>query len=185
LATRVDRVYLICFDTPFYYQRSSGAWVEVRHYVGQTGWIYERMAHHKNGTGAVIVGEATARGVRWEVTRLWKGDRGLERAIKRQHNARSYCPRCAARERRASARGLARFGAPRDEWRKLKRTVTRLNRAVAAYEAVTLERWKEIRKRPPPEPSAPAEGRPSAPEARPLIAPMMRVQSEARDEIPF
>jgi predicted GIY-YIG superfamily endonuclease len=66
-----------------------------RHYVGYAEHVAQRLAHHKNGTGARILAVCNERGIGYDLARTWEGaGRGFERKLKRCKNAARYCPVC-------------------------------------------------------------------------------------------
>ena len=79
-------VYLIHFEARY---RHAG------HYLGFATDLEQRLERHRAGQGArllEVIGEA---GIGWKVVRVWSGDRGLERSLKRRKNApRRLCPVC-------------------------------------------------------------------------------------------
>ena len=78
-------VYLIHFDEPYRH---------ARHYLGVAQNLDNRLAEHRQGSGArlmQVVGEA---GIGWQVARTWTGDRKLERHLKNRHDAPGLCPLC-------------------------------------------------------------------------------------------
>jgi predicted GIY-YIG superfamily endonuclease len=68
-----------------------------QHYIGSTINLERRLRQHgykrKNG-GSPLLKEANKRGVFWCVAETWKASRDFERYLKKQKNARRYCPLC-------------------------------------------------------------------------------------------
>ncbi|MDE3097581.1 MAG: hypothetical protein KGK07_16465 [Chloroflexota bacterium] len=88
-------VYLLHFDR---------AYKHARHYLGWTTDLEARLRRHrgegeKDGRGSRLVEIVMAAGIDFEVARLWRGDRHLERRIKGRGLA-AYCPICSQRPRR-------------------------------------------------------------------------------------
>lgn len=87
-------VYLLHFDRPVSHKHTT------QHYVGYTSsrrTLQARLIHHEDGTGARLPAAAAERGIGFECVRVWdKEDRLFERRLKRQKNARRYCPACKA-----------------------------------------------------------------------------------------
>jgi predicted GIY-YIG superfamily endonuclease len=65
-----------------------------QHYIGWTKHLSERIAHHKNKTGARFLQVAVELNIDFDVVRTWEGDKNLERKLKNQKNARRICPIC-------------------------------------------------------------------------------------------
>lgn len=90
-------VYLIHLSQPL--RRKSGG---SQHYIGfspNAQTFGERIRQHCQGKGARFTQVAVERGIDLEFVRLWhEGDRQFERQLKRQKNARRYCPLCNAGE---------------------------------------------------------------------------------------
>ncbi len=67
------------------------------HYLGTThGWrLLLRLWEHEaaQGEGARFLQVARQRGITWELTRLWEGNRRVELRLK-QWNYKRLCPRC-------------------------------------------------------------------------------------------
>lgn len=82
----IGHVYLIHFQSRY---KHAG------HYLGFATDLEQRLDRHRAGQGArllEVIGEA---GIGWKVVRVWSGDRGLERSLKRRKNApRRLCPVC-------------------------------------------------------------------------------------------
>jgi putative endonuclease len=84
--------YLIHLDQPL---GSSHPLGRARHYLGTTINLDQRLAQHRDGTGARILAVAVERGIGFDVVRTWPGGREVERALKAHHNAPKWCPRCS------------------------------------------------------------------------------------------
>jgi predicted GIY-YIG superfamily endonuclease len=80
-----SKVYLIHFDKPLKH---------ARHYLGYTENLPGRVQKHRNGQGAAFMKAIAQKGISWHVSRIWDGDRALERMLKDQHNASHLCPTC-------------------------------------------------------------------------------------------
>lgn len=65
-----------------------------RHYLGYTKHLATRIEEHRCGTGARLTQVAVANGITLELVRTWRGNRKLERMLKRQKNAPLLCPLC-------------------------------------------------------------------------------------------
>lgn len=72
-----------------------------QHYLGYTALdsVQERLARHKNGSGAVMLKSATAQGITFDVVREWscvsvQSAKALERKLKARHNSPKLCPIC-------------------------------------------------------------------------------------------
>lgn len=70
-----------------------------RHYIGYTDDLGRRIAEHRAGgpAAARLLQVAHERGIGFTVARVWRGDRRLERRIKRQKHGPAYCPVCGGR----------------------------------------------------------------------------------------
>ncbi len=90
-------VYLICFERPY---------VRVRHYLGSTKHLEERLQEHARGQGARLIEVITEAGISWQLVGTWEGGRQEERLIKNRKNAAAMCPHCrhADTERRREQR---------------------------------------------------------------------------------
>ncbi len=86
-------VYLIHLSSPL--QRKSGG---ASHYIGfspDAHTLGHRVRQHCQGKGARFTQVAVERGIQLNFVRLWaEGDLQFERQLKRQKNARRYCPVC-------------------------------------------------------------------------------------------
>ena len=79
-------VYLLHFSKPYKH---------ARHYIGWAKHLYERLDHHRNGTGARLTQVVTEAGIDLELARTWEGkDRTFERRLKNQKKAGEFCPIC-------------------------------------------------------------------------------------------
>ncbi len=74
-----------------------------RHYLGYTKNLTTRIQEHQRGGGARLTQVAVANGIRLELVRIWKGNRKLERILKRRKNAPLLCPLCNPRALRRAA----------------------------------------------------------------------------------
>jgi predicted GIY-YIG superfamily endonuclease len=79
------KVYLIHLEKPLKH---------AKHYLGFSEDIQERVKQHRNGRGAAFMKAIKKNGISWYVSRIWDGDRELERILKNQHNASHLCPTC-------------------------------------------------------------------------------------------
>jgi predicted GIY-YIG superfamily endonuclease len=78
-------VYLIHFDRPYHH---------ARHYMGWTADLENRLDAHAGGNGARLMQVVAEAGIGWRLARTWRGDRTLERRLKRRHNGPRLCPIC-------------------------------------------------------------------------------------------
>ncbi len=79
-------VYLAHFSTNLHH---------ARHYLGFATDLAQRMAQHRAGSGARLMEVIRDAGIEWKLVRVWQGDRGLERRLKRRKNTpRRLCPVC-------------------------------------------------------------------------------------------
>lgn len=85
-------VYLIHLDRPI--GNLSNSRGQARHYLGCTNNLSVRMQQHRAGNGAHLLRAAQEQGVGWQVVRCWRGGWAKEKALKRCHNLRRYCPVC-------------------------------------------------------------------------------------------
>jgi predicted GIY-YIG superfamily endonuclease len=65
-----------------------------RHYIGSAVQLEERLKEHERGGGAPLTQVWVESGAAFHCSRTWKGDRYLERRLKRQKQARRLCPAC-------------------------------------------------------------------------------------------
>lgn len=82
-------VYLLHFDRPIAPGRST-----TQHYIGYAADLAARLQEHATGHGARLTQVAVQRGIGWQVARLWRGDRKLERRLKDRKEAPQLCPCC-------------------------------------------------------------------------------------------
>lgn len=100
-------VYLIHFDRPFGQPASDAARAErglpprkpgsryaVRHYLGWTDDLANRLNDHQQGHGSALMRAVSQAGISWRLARTWAGDRKLERQLKAWKKARQLCPIC-------------------------------------------------------------------------------------------
>jgi hypothetical protein len=85
-------VYLLHFSRPYKH---------ARHYLGyvtkQTkAALAERLERHKNGSGARLMEVVTKEGITFEVAKTWKGNRALERQLKKRRGAVKFFAICRA-----------------------------------------------------------------------------------------
>lgn len=86
-------VYLIHFERPYHH---------ARHYLGYTSLsLEERLARHREGTGARLLQVIQEQGIGWEVVRTWEVEtkqeaRQLELRLKARHGHNKFCPVCKA-----------------------------------------------------------------------------------------
>jgi hypothetical protein len=78
-------IYLLHFDRPY-----KG---KMRHYLGFTNNLDNRLENHRRGTACVTTKRAFDRGIGFVLARTWLGPIRLERSIKRHGVVRS-CPIC-------------------------------------------------------------------------------------------
>ena len=86
-------VYLLRFHQPV----GSGKKF-VRYYLGYSreNRLEQRLAEHRSGAGAKLVAAAIARGIDFDVVRIWpKATRADERRLKRQHTHKRFDPSLA------------------------------------------------------------------------------------------
>jgi hypothetical protein len=88
----VGLVYLAHFDRPIGDVTNPRGFA--LHYTGWTLNLPIRLGEHAAGRGARLMQVVTEQGISWQVTRLWIGNRGRERSLKRQGGAARRCPRC-------------------------------------------------------------------------------------------
>lgn len=87
-------VYLIHFDRPISPKHTC------QHYLGYAKESpAKRLATHKAGNGARLTQIANARGIGYQIVRVWNGSRKLERQLKDRHNGRKLCPICKRKKR--------------------------------------------------------------------------------------
>lgn len=78
-------VYLFHFDKRLHH---------AGHYLGFTENLEERIRQHQSGKGANLTRVATQQGIKLILARTWKGDRALERQLKKRKNSPRLCPYC-------------------------------------------------------------------------------------------
>jgi predicted GIY-YIG superfamily endonuclease len=81
-------VYLIHFNEKY---KHAG------HYTGSCSNLKRRLEKHREGRGARLMEVITQAGIEWTVAATWKGDRELERKLKKRHGANRFCPICKAK----------------------------------------------------------------------------------------
>lgn len=82
---------------PVYLLHFSERYKHAGHYLGFAEDLEARLAKHRAGNGARLVEVITDAGLDFQLVRTWKGDRALERQLKRQKNGPRLCPICNAR----------------------------------------------------------------------------------------
>ncbi len=88
-AWSVMYVYLLHFNKPINPNRPT------QHYLGFTKDLDERIREHRKGKGARLTQVALEQEISFKVAEVWRGDRSLEKQLKRQKNHRRFCPICA------------------------------------------------------------------------------------------
>ena len=79
-------VYLIHFDRPYHH---------AAHYLGFCkDRVEDRLAEHRAGRGARLLQVINDAGIGWRLVRTWRGDRKLERRLKRWKKSPRLCPVC-------------------------------------------------------------------------------------------
>ncbi|MCA9875471.1 MAG: hypothetical protein KC441_17495 [Anaerolineales bacterium] len=96
-------VYLLRFDRPISEAHTT------QHYIGWTNDLATRMQAHHLGHGSRLCQVANERGIRFQIARVWRGDRALERKLKRWKCA----PKLARRE--CSPAGVVELSRPEIE----------------------------------------------------------------------
>jgi predicted GIY-YIG superfamily endonuclease len=90
-------VYLIHFSEPYKH---------AAHYIGWAKDLEERLAHHKNGTGARLTQVVVDAGILLFLARVWHGkDRSFERRLKNCHKPSEFCPICSGEAARNRMKG--------------------------------------------------------------------------------
>lgn len=85
-------IYLLHFDKPISARHSA------QHYLGFSNALEQRIRQHAAGSSrARFVEVAHQRGIGFTVTRVWEGDRALERSVKQLKNGPKFCPICNAK----------------------------------------------------------------------------------------
>lgn len=85
-------VYLLHFERPIHH---------AQHYLGWTRFLSARLADHRAGRGARLPQVFRERGIPAEVVRTWRGEKSLERQLKRRCNGRRLCPICNPKNERS------------------------------------------------------------------------------------
>ncbi len=67
---------------------------QAQHYLGHAEDLEARLDAHAKGNGARLMEVVAELEVPWQLVRTWPGDRGVEKRLKRQHNAPRLCPIC-------------------------------------------------------------------------------------------
>lgn len=81
-------VYILHFDVPL---------AHARHYVGWANNVDQRLAHHRDGTGARLTQVLNGLGIGYQLARVFDpADKAFERKLKRTHSTADYCPLCHA-----------------------------------------------------------------------------------------
>src|ERR1700682_3109572 len=78
-------VYLIHLAQPYHH---------ARHYLGCTHDLTNRVAQHRQGTGAKLLRAVSRAGIPFDVVRTWDGYRPEELQLKARKNAPKLCPVC-------------------------------------------------------------------------------------------
>lgn len=81
-------VYLLHFERPISDRHTT------RHYIGYCDNLAVRIQKHWHGAGARLTAVARERGIAFEVVRVWRGGRQLERRLKNRHESPRLCPVC-------------------------------------------------------------------------------------------
>lgn len=82
-------IYLLHFERPINPDRPA------QHYLGYAVNLEARLAEHESGHGANLTRHALQRGIRWELARIWQGERDTEKYLKEAYrNGRKLCPIC-------------------------------------------------------------------------------------------
>jgi hypothetical protein len=90
----VGFIYLLHFAEPI--GGNPNPKFQAQHYTGWASQLEARLECHlaARGKGASITEFVVEAGIEWEVTRLWRGTRDQERALKVSGSARRRCPVC-------------------------------------------------------------------------------------------
>ena len=80
-------IYLICLDEPYKH---------VKHYIGfSTNGVTNRLNAHRKGHGSKLLRHVNNHHISYRITRVWSNvTRHDERKLKKQRNAKRFCPRC-------------------------------------------------------------------------------------------
>ena len=81
-------VYLLHFDRPYRH---------TAHYMGWALDVEARIKQHRDGNGARLMRVIKDAGIGFQLARTWKGDRKLERRLKKQKQARKLCKICTTK----------------------------------------------------------------------------------------
>jgi hypothetical protein len=68
-----------------------------RHYLGSAVELEARLKEHASGGGARLTQVWVEAGCSFQCVRTWKGDRTVERRLKKQKHALRLCPLCNPR----------------------------------------------------------------------------------------
>lgn len=90
--SRTQWVYMLHYDRPIGDTTRPRMWAQ--HYVGSF-WDAARIGDHRDGTSRVaIVAAFHGQGIPFQVVRLRRGSKQLERRIKTNGHFARYCPAC-------------------------------------------------------------------------------------------
>lgn len=79
-------VYLLHFDRRYKH---------AAHYLGSTtGPLADRLDAHRSGRGARLMEVVTNAGISFQLARVWRGGRTIERRLKNYGGAAQLCPFC-------------------------------------------------------------------------------------------
>lgn len=79
-------IYLIHFERPLHH---------ARHYLGWTTSVVDRLDRHSAGNGSRLMAAVNQAGIPYSIARIWpRSTRDQERAMKRWHKSRLWCPIC-------------------------------------------------------------------------------------------
>ena len=67
---------------------------QARHYLGHADRLDRRALQHLQGRGAKITQALAARGIGFQIARIWPGDYRMEQRLKRYKGANRLCPIC-------------------------------------------------------------------------------------------
>ena len=94
-------IYLLHFSTPIAPGKHT-----TQHYIGFCDHDLDaRLNAHRAGRGARLCQVARARGITFQLVRVWSGDRTRERRLKNRHEGPRLCPICNANARRLATPG--------------------------------------------------------------------------------
>jgi hypothetical protein len=85
-------VYLLHFDQPI--GNLDNPRGQAQHYLGHADRLDRRALEHLTGRGAKITQALFARGIGFQIARIWPGDRAYERKLKRRKMGPRLCPIC-------------------------------------------------------------------------------------------